>query len=175
MAYSFNDSFTTQALVQARCARGAFDATSSPTLQEVTDAAAQRGAQIEAAIQAAGANATVNSGSNPINGETGALQTLFRLCQLSNTLLAGGDALEMHGIRDAESASPPWVTLWEDGQKQLELAVSFVQSGVLSTSEDTKGTVRTATSTGGVPKADFPATGETERARSSLWNMDTKL
>jgi len=139
-AFVANDSYTTQARVESLCQRGAFDGSSKPSAQQVLDFMALRAAEITATIAKTGYAITP-----PAPADT----TLARLCDLANAMLAAGDAILAHEVKDG-SPEDLIRELWADGRKQLDAAVVYAESKLT-----TGGNVRSATSTGGIAKADF--------------------
>ena len=142
-SYAETDTYTTVARVQSLVGRGAWldGATpTAPSLQEVKDFMALRAVQITA--KAALANVTI-SVSTRLNGSTA-----MGLADRANAFFAAGDVVFAH---DSKNNRPPdrAQALWDEAKLALEM-----MEGVLTLTAG-GGSVRTATATGGVPKADF--------------------
>jgi hypothetical protein len=155
-----NDSYTTQARVESLFQRGVFTTTSIPTAQQVLDFMALRGAEITAALAKTG---------YAITPPTIANTTVSRLCDLANAMLAAGDALVAHDVKD-DAVGELAKELWAEGRKQLDAAITFAESTLTG-----GGSVRTATATGGITKDDFTDGGtRAEVPLSSRFTMDTR-
>jgi hypothetical protein len=164
------DSFTTQAHVESRLGRGAFDGSSVPTQQQVLDFMALRSSRVRSVLVAAGLSFTVPNGGATIGTSTADALTLTNLCDDANALFAAGDAAAARDIHDGKE-SPQAVALWAEAQSVIEDIRA--QATKMSFGTATSG-ARSATTTGGITKADFNETGQgAEIPRSSLFNSST--
>lgn len=97
MAYTANDSFCAITDVEARLQRGVFSVSTNPTTQQVLDAMARRGAQVEARMAMVDVLWTVPSGSSPFAASpTNPYERRLKIkCEGANLLGAAADALQM--------------------------------------------------------------------------------
>jgi hypothetical protein len=159
-AFVAGDSYTTQTRVESLVQRGTFTTASRPTAQQVLDFMALRGAEVTAALARAGYG---------VSPPTIADSTIARLADLANAMLAAGDAIQAHDVKDEKLAALS-EQLWAEGRKQLDAAIAFAASTLTG-----GGSVRSATSTGGITKADFTdGGGRSEREVADIFTMDTR-
>jgi hypothetical protein len=122
MAFTASDSYTTQARVESLVQRGSFTSGTTPTAQQVLDFMALRSAEITSALANAGLAITPPTITNT---------TIARLCDMANAMLAAGDAILAHDVKDEQLAAIS-KELWAEGRSQLEAAVALAPTLVSS-------------------------------------------
>ena len=146
MAYVEADSYTTVARVQSLVGRGAFSSSTVPTLQMVYDFMALRAMQITARVAREGMTISVATKGN--------LSTTMTLADQANMYYAAGDSIFAHDVKDLGDSPDRAKALWDQGDKVMEALADTVSAGAGSVIG-----VKTATSTGGIAKADFTDVG----------------
>ena len=126
MAYTTSDAYCSVGDVESRVARGTFSTTTAPTLQQVTDFMALRGAEVSTRARDAGLVISPASGTSPISTTTDDGKALERLARLANELLAAGDAIAAHESRDSAEIPSGATQLWELGKKALDAIATQV-------------------------------------------------
>lgn len=171
MPFVEDDSYTTQTRVEAWVQRGTFTSTTKPSLQQVLDAMALRASEITSELNKNGVAASPPTGGAPLPNTSDAQKALKNLCDLVNALMAAGDAIFMHDVRDQAGVERA-KALWEEGTRKLEELPGIIATIYAST--DAVG-VRIATKSGGVAEADFTQQGTAEeKDRGDLFNLDTR-
>ena len=159
-AYVEADSFTTVARVQSLVGRGAFTSATHPSLQEVYDFMALRA--VELIGKAAEEGITIST-STRLDGSTA-----MGLADRANMCLAAGDVIFAH---DSKDGRPPdrSIALWAEARDLFDPMIAVLKAPTGGHS------VRTATATGGITKADFTQGGaRAEVDAADLFNMDTR-
>ena len=154
------DCFTTLLNVQGLVGRGAFSTTTQPTLQIVLNLMALRAARIVGRVAELGLTISVST------RQDGSLA--MQLADSCNMRYSAGDVIFAH---DSKDQRPPdrTIALWAEAREDLESLISTLKATT------SKIGVRTATSTGGISKADFTDINNAgEIVRGDLFDVKTR-
>jgi len=157
MAYTASDAYCAQASVEARVQRGAFGTTTIPTATQVLEFMAQRAAQIQGLLFAAGQLYTPSSGGNafPSGSASDFQKALQRLAEAANAVLAAADVAAARSYRESGTITEEAKGLWAQGR---DLAA---QLDVLA-------------KTGGVGEASEASVAANTQELDEMFSMDTE-
>jgi hypothetical protein len=165
------DSYTTQAHVEQWVQRGTFTTLSKPTLAQVLEAMKLRASEVTSVLLKNGIAASPPSGGATLPVTTASEIALKDLCDLANALAAAGDTIFMHDTRDQANVERA-KALWAEAAVKRQEIEQFVDLAIVDPNDIG---VRTATSSGGVARADFTDGGEAaELDRGDLFSPTTR-
>ena len=165
------DSYTTQVHVEQWVQRGTFTSSTKPSAAQVLEAMMLRASEVTSVLLKNGIAASPPSGGAPLAVTTDSQIALKNLCDLANSLAAAGDAVFMHDTRDQANVDRA-KALWAEAELKRTEIQEFID---LAVSDPNDVGVRTATSSGGVGRADFTDGGTAaEVDRHDLFNPTTR-